>query len=54
MKIQGLRAYVSAGSQTRQIALRLYLRHALPNALGPVIVAGSLDVAAAIIAECGA
>lgn len=26
-------------------------RHILPNALGPVIVAGSLDVAAAIIAE---
>jgi peptide/nickel transport system permease protein len=31
--------------------LRQVLRHILPNALGPVIVAGSLDVAAAIIAE---
>jgi peptide/nickel transport system permease protein len=33
-------------STTRQV-----VRHILPNALGPVIVAGSLDVAAAIIAE---
>ena len=33
-------------SQTRQV-----LRHILPNALGPVIVAGTIDVAAAIIAE---
>ena len=31
--------------------LRQVLRHILPNALGPVIVAGSLDVAVAIIAE---
>jgi peptide/nickel transport system permease protein len=31
--------------------LRQVARHILPNALGPVIVAGSLDVAAAIIAE---
>ena len=30
---------------------RLVLRHILPNALGPVIVAGTIDVAAAIIAE---
>src|SRR5712692_1406952 len=30
---------------------RQILRHILPNAFGPVIVAGSLDVAAAIIAE---
>jgi peptide/nickel transport system permease protein len=30
---------------------RLVLRHILPNALGPVIVAASIDVAAAIIAE---
>jgi peptide/nickel transport system permease protein len=30
---------------------REVLRHILPNAMGPVIVAGSLDVAAAIIAE---
>jgi peptide/nickel transport system permease protein len=31
--------------------LRQVIRHILPNALGPVIVAGSLDVAAAILAE---
>ncbi len=31
--------------------LRQILRHILPNAMGPVIVAGSLDVAVAIIAE---
>lgn len=31
--------------------LRLVVRHILPNALGPVIVAGTIDVAAAIIAE---
>ena len=31
--------------------LRQVIRHILPNALGPVIVAGSLDVAAAIILE---
>jgi peptide/nickel transport system permease protein len=30
---------------------RLVTRHILPNALGPVIVAGTIDVAAAIIAE---
>jgi peptide/nickel transport system permease protein len=30
---------------------RLVMRHILPNALGPVIVAGTVDVAAAIIAE---
>src|SRR5688572_8157047 len=33
-------------SQTRLVA-----RHILPNSLGPVIVAGTIDVAAAIIAE---
>ena len=32
-------------------ARRQIVRHILPNAFGPVIVAGSLDVAAAIIAE---
>jgi peptide/nickel transport system permease protein len=31
--------------------LRQVVRHILPNALGPVIVAGTIDVAAAIIAE---
>jgi peptide/nickel transport system permease protein len=30
---------------------RLVVRHILPNALGPVIVAGTIDVAAAIIIE---
>jgi len=30
---------------------RLVIRHILPNALGPVIVAATIDVAAAIIAE---
>jgi peptide/nickel transport system permease protein len=30
---------------------RLVLRHILPNSLGPVIVAATIDVAAAIIAE---
>ncbi len=30
---------------------RLVLRHILPNSMGPVIVAGTIDVAAAIIAE---
>ncbi|WP_371329189.1 ABC transporter permease [Roseomonas sp. TAS13] len=30
---------------------RLVIRHILPNALGPVIVAGTIEVAAAIIAE---
>jgi peptide/nickel transport system permease protein len=34
------------GSTVRQVA-----RHILPNSLGPVIVAGTIDVAAAIIAE---
>jgi len=33
-------------SQSRQV-----VRHILPNSLGPVIVAGTIDVAAAIIAE---
>jgi len=31
--------------------LRQMLRHILPNSVGPVIVAGTIDVAAAIIAE---
>jgi len=33
-------------SQTRQV-----VRHILPNSLGPVIVAGTIDIAAAILAE---
>jgi peptide/nickel transport system permease protein len=31
--------------------MRLVVMHILPNAMGPVIVAGTIDVAAAIIAE---
>ena len=31
--------------------MRQVVRHILPNALGPVIIAGTIDVAAAIIAE---
>src|SRR5208282_267207 len=32
-------------------SLRLVTRHILPNSLGPIIVTGTIDVAAAIIAE---
>jgi peptide/nickel transport system permease protein len=35
----------------RHHASRQVVRHILPNSLGPVIVAGTIDVAAAIIAE---
>ncbi len=31
--------------------MRQVVRHILPNAVGPVIIAGTIDVAAAIIAE---
>ena len=40
------RARARRVSTSRQV-----VRHILPNALGPVIVAGTIDVAAAIIAE---
>ena len=43
--------FVEAARSLGAPPLRQVLRHILPNALGPVIVAGSLDVAAAIIAE---
>jgi peptide/nickel transport system permease protein len=43
--------FVEAARGLGAPTLRQVLRHILPNALGPVIVAGSLDVAAAIIAE---
>jgi peptide/nickel transport system permease protein len=43
--------FVEAARSLGAPALRQIVRHILPNALGPVIVAGSLDVAAAIIAE---
>ena len=45
------REFVEAARSLGAAPLRQVIRHILPNALGPVIVAGSLDVAAAIIAE---
>src|SRR6187455_3138705 len=43
--------FVEAARALGAKPMRLVLRHILPNALGPVIVAGTIDVAAAIIAE---
>ena len=43
--------FVEAARSLGARPLRQMVRHILPNALGPVIVAGSLDVAAAILAE---
>ncbi|MFZ1060571.1 MAG: ABC transporter permease [Candidatus Rokuibacteriota bacterium] len=43
--------FVEAARGLGAPAARQILRHILPNAFGPVIVAASLDVAAAIIAE---
>ncbi len=43
--------FVEAARSLGARPLRQIARHILPNALGPVIVAGSLDVAAAILAE---
>jgi peptide/nickel transport system permease protein len=43
--------FVEAARALGATKLRLVIRHILPNALGPVIVAGTIDVAAAIIAE---
>ncbi|HTQ77015.1 MAG TPA: ABC transporter permease [Burkholderiales bacterium] len=43
--------FVEAARALGATRLRLVLRHILPNALGPVIVAGTIEVAAAIIAE---
>ena len=45
------RDFVQAARGLGAPAGRQVVRHILPNALGPVIVAASLDVAAAIIAE---
>jgi peptide/nickel transport system permease protein len=42
---------VEAARSLGAAPFRQVARHILPNAVGPVIVAGSLDVAAAIIAE---
>ncbi len=43
--------FVEAASALGASRLRLVLRHILPNALGPVIVAATVEVASAIIAE---
>ena len=43
--------FVEAARALGASRMRQVLRHILPNALGPVIVAGTIDVAAAIIAE---
>ncbi|HXH28783.1 MAG TPA: ABC transporter permease [Candidatus Polarisedimenticolia bacterium] len=43
--------FVEAARSLGASPFRQVARHVLPNALGPVIVAGSLDVAVAIIAE---
>jgi len=43
--------FVEAAKALGASRSRLVIRHILPNALGPVIVAGTIEVAAAIIAE---
>jgi peptide/nickel transport system permease protein len=43
--------FVEAARALGATRLRLVVRHILPNSLGPVIVAGTVDVAAAIILE---
>jgi peptide/nickel transport system permease protein len=43
--------FVEAARALGATTARVVWRHILPNALGPVIVAGTIDVAAAIIAE---
>jgi len=43
--------FVEAARALGMSTLRLVTRHILPNSLGPIIVAGTIDVAAAIIAE---
>jgi peptide/nickel transport system permease protein len=43
--------FVEAARALGASRLRLVIRHILPNALGPVIVAGTIDVAAAILGE---
>jgi len=43
--------FVEAARALGASTLRLVVRHILPNALGPVIVAATIDIAAAIIAE---
>src|ERR1700758_738433 len=43
--------FVEAARALGMTGLRLVIRHILPNCVGPIIVAGTIDVAAAIIAE---
>jgi peptide/nickel transport system permease protein len=43
--------FVEAARALGASRLRLVMRHILPNALGPVIIAATIDVAAAIITE---
>ncbi len=43
--------FVEAARALGMTSSRLVIRHILPNSLGPIIVAGTIDVAAAIIAE---
>ncbi|HEY1325339.1 MAG TPA: ABC transporter permease [Steroidobacteraceae bacterium] len=43
--------FVEAARALGASPLRQVVRHILPNSLGPVIVAGTIDVAAAILAE---
>jgi peptide/nickel transport system permease protein len=43
--------FVEAARGLGAAPFRQVIRHILPNAMGPVIVAGTIDVAAAIIAE---
>src|SRR5215469_14872605 len=43
--------FVDAARALGMSGRRVVMRHILPNSLGPIIVAGTIDVAAAIIAE---
>ena len=43
--------FVEAARALGMSGRRVVIRHILPNSLGPIIVAGTIDVAAAIIAE---
>ena len=43
--------FVEAARALGASRMRLVVRHIMPNALGPVIVAGTIEVANAIIAE---
>jgi peptide/nickel transport system permease protein len=43
--------FVEAARALGMTGSRVVMRHILPNSLGPIIVAGTIDIAAAIIAE---